>query len=52
MPIAISSIGSMFYAEYAGRIMALAIGTIPILIIFALGSKYFISGLSEGSVKE
>lgn len=52
MPIAISSIGSLFYAEYAGRIMALAIGTIPILIIFALGSKYFISGLSEGSVKE
>jgi multiple sugar transport system permease protein/cellobiose transport system permease protein len=51
MPIAIAGIGSLFHAEYAAQIMALTVGTIPILTIFSLSSKYFIQGLSVGAVK-
>ena len=49
--LAVSKLSSMFFNDYAKQICALTIGTIPILCIFATGSKYFIRGLSAGAIK-
>jgi len=51
IPLAISLISSEYRTDYAARILALALSTIPILIIFSLGSKHLIKGLVGGSVK-
>lgn len=51
IPLAISLISAEYRTDYAARILALSMGTIPILILFACGSKYLIKGLVAGSVK-
>lgn len=51
IPLSIALISSEYRTDYAARILALSMGTIPILILFACGSKYLIKGLVAGSVK-
>jgi multiple sugar transport system permease protein/cellobiose transport system permease protein len=51
IPLAISMIGSQYRTDYAARILALAVSTIPVLILFAAGSKHLIRGLTAGSLK-
>lgn len=51
IPLSIALISSEYRTDYAARILALSLGTIPILILFACGSKYLIKGLVAGSVK-
>lgn len=51
IPLSIALISSEYRTDYAARILALAMGTIPILVLFSFGSKYLIRGLVAGSVK-
>lgn len=51
IPLSIAKISSEYRTDYAARILALSMGTIPILILFAFGSKHLIRGLVAGSVK-
>ena len=51
IPLSIALISSEYRTDYAARILALSLGTIPILILFSFGSKYLIKGLVAGSVK-
>ena len=51
IPLSIALIISEYRTDYAARILALSMGTIPILILFSFGSKYLIQGLVAGSVK-
>lgn len=51
IPLSIALISSEYRTDYAARILALSMGTIPILILFSCGSKYLIKGLVAGSVK-
>lgn len=52
IPLAISMLGTVHRTDFAARILALALSTIPIIIMFSIGSKYLIQGLTAGSVKE
>lgn len=51
LPLGITLLGNMYRADFAARILALAISTLPILIMFSAGSKYLIKGLMAGSIK-
>lgn len=51
IPLSIALLAGEFRVDYAARILALSLGTIPIVIIFALGSKHLIRGLVAGAVK-
>jgi multiple sugar transport system permease protein/cellobiose transport system permease protein len=51
IPLSIALVNSEYRTDYAARILALAMGTIPIVVIFAFGSKHLIRGLIAGSVK-
>lgn len=51
IPLSIALISSEYRTDYAARILALSMGTIPILVLFGCGSKYLIRGLVAGSVK-
>ena len=51
IPLSISLIATEFRTDYAARILALAIGTIPIVVLFAAFSKNLIKGLTVGAVK-
>jgi cellobiose transport system permease protein len=51
IPLAISLLSSEYRTDYSARILALALSTIPILIMFAFGSKHLIRGLVGGSIK-
>jgi multiple sugar transport system permease protein/cellobiose transport system permease protein len=51
IPLAISILGSLHRQDYAAQILALTMATLPILIIFALGSKHLIRGMVAGSIK-
>jgi len=49
--LGIASLGNRYSTDFAAQICALSLGTIPLIIIFIFGSKYFIEGLTAGSVK-
>lgn len=51
IPLAISMLGNMYRNDYAAKILALALATLPVLIFFAAFSKSLIRGLMVGSVK-
>ncbi len=51
VPLAIGLIGSEYRTDFAARILALALATLPVLVLFSLGSKHLIRGLTAGSVK-
>lgn len=51
LPMAIFTFGDQYNSEYGARMLALALATFPILIIYMLNSKHLVSGLSAGAVK-
>ncbi|GGD56211.1 carbohydrate ABC transporter permease [Paenibacillus nasutitermitis] len=51
IPVFVSNLGIVHRTDYAARMAALAMTTIPLLIIFVLGSKNFIKGVTAGAVK-
>ncbi len=51
VPIGIATMGSQFRSEYSTQILGMTIATIPLLIVFACTSKYFVAGITGGSVK-
>lgn len=51
IPLGIQTLSTAYTQDLGARGAALALSVIPILIIFSVGSKYFIKGLSAGAVK-
>ncbi|XID92017.1 carbohydrate ABC transporter permease [Paenibacillaceae bacterium WGS1546] len=51
LPIFISNLGIVHRTDYAARMAALTMTTLPVLILFILGSKTFMKGLTAGAVK-
>jgi multiple sugar transport system permease protein/cellobiose transport system permease protein len=51
IPLGIASLSTRYQTNYAAQITALALGTIPTIIIFILGARTFISSLTSGAVK-
>ena len=51
VPLGIATLGNFYRTDFAAQICGLMLGTIPLIIIFALGSKYFVKGLTAGAVK-
>lgn len=51
IPLGIQTLATAYTQDWGARGAALTISVLPILIIFAVGSKYFIKGLSAGAVK-
>lgn len=51
LPIFISNLGIVHRTDYAARMLALSLTTVPVLILFVLGSKTFMKGLTAGAVK-
>jgi multiple sugar transport system permease protein/cellobiose transport system permease protein len=51
IPLYVMSINGIFRTDYSAQMTALFFATIPLLIIFILGSKYFQKGLVAGAIK-
>ncbi len=51
IPIFIKSLGNAYMTDYAAQITGLAVATVPLLLLFILGSRNFIQGLTAGAVK-
>ncbi|GIO11092.1 sugar ABC transporter permease [Cohnella xylanilytica] len=51
LPVFISNLGIVHRTDYAARMAALAMTTIPVLILFLLGSRTFMKGMTAGAVK-
>lgn len=51
IPLFIQSLGNLYRADYGARITGLTLSLIPLIILFAIGSKSFIRGLMAGAVK-
>lgn len=51
VPLVIASIGNMFVADYGARLLAVAAGILPIMIVFIIFSKQITEGLASGAVK-
>lgn len=52
LPVALSSLIGMARIDYGQVMLGTTLSTIPIMIIFLLMQKHFISGILGGSVKE
>ena len=51
IPVYIRSLGNAYRTDYAAQITGLLLATIPLILMFILGSKSFIKGLTAGAVK-
>ncbi len=51
IPLAVSTLGNVYFADLAARITGLAVGTFPLFIVFIVGSRSFIRGLTAGAIK-
>ncbi|CUX35167.1 carbohydrate ABC transporter permease [Clostridium sp. C105KSO13] len=51
IPLGIQSLTTAYTQDWGARGAALTISVLPILVIFAIGSKYFIRGLAAGAIK-
>lgn len=51
IPLFVSTLGFVHRTDYGARMGALALATIPVLVIFLLGSRTFIKGITAGAVK-
>ena len=52
IPLGVATLGTRYQTDHAAQICALALATVPLIIVFICGSKTFISGLTSGAVKE
>ncbi len=52
VPIGIATLGSLFRVEYSTRILGMTISTLPLIVLFAFTSKYFMAGILGGAIKE
>lgn len=51
VPLAIKALQDAYQIDYGAQIFGLTIGCLPIIILFVIFSKHFISGLTAGAVK-
>lgn len=51
LPVFISNLGIVHRTDYAARMAALTMTTVPVLLLFLLGSRTFMKGLTAGAVK-
>lgn len=51
VPLGVAMLNGMYRTDYAAKILALTLGTLPLIVLFIFGSKYFIRGLTGGAVK-
>lgn len=51
IPVALSKLNGNFETPWGATMMGTALGVLPIVIIFVLASKHFISGLTRGATK-
>lgn len=51
-PVALASLAGLMYKDYGMMMLGAALSTIPILIMFLLFQKQFVSGLMGGAIKE
>lgn len=51
VPLGVAMLNGMYRTDYAAKILALTLGTLPLIVLFVFGSKYFIRGLTSGAVK-
>lgn len=51
IPIFVKSLASAYRTDYGAQLTGLTLSTIPVLILFIIGSKYFIKGMTAGAVK-
>lgn len=51
VPLAIASLNNVFRVDIAAQICGLALGTIPVVVLFIMASKTFIRGMIAGALK-
>lgn len=51
IPVFIKSLGNAYRTDYGAQLAGLVVSTIPLILMFVLGSKSFIKGLTAGAVK-
>lgn len=51
LPLMISNIAVAYIHDYGAQMLALGLSTFPVLIIFIIGSRYFVKGITAGAVK-
>ena len=51
MPLALTSLNSLYRSDTAAVMLGTTIGVLPVLIAFLLGTRHFIAGLTAGAVK-
>ncbi|WP_199615798.1 carbohydrate ABC transporter permease [Paenibacillus alkalitolerans] len=51
VPLFVSNLGIVHRTDYAARMAALTIATVPVLLVFLAGSRTFIKGITAGAVK-
>lgn len=51
VPLGVFTLGNQYSQEYGARMLALAVATIPTLLIYIFNSKYMEKGLTVGAVK-
>lgn len=51
LPVFISTLGIVHRTDYGARMAALCLATLPVLLVFLMGSRTFIKGITAGAVK-
>jgi ABC-type glycerol-3-phosphate transport system permease component len=51
IPLYVMSINGLYRTDYSAQLTALFFSTIPLLVIYIIGGKYFQKGLVAGAVK-
>ena len=51
VPLGVFTLGNQYSQEYGARMLALAVATIPTLLIYIFNSKYMEQGMTVGAVK-
>jgi multiple sugar transport system permease protein/cellobiose transport system permease protein len=52
IPLGVATLSTRYQTDYAAQICALALATVPLIVVFIAGSKRFIAGLTSGAIKE
>lgn len=51
IPLMVANLAAAYSTDYGAQMCTLALSTLPILLLFVFGSKYFMKGLTAGAVK-